>query len=571
MGELKNEFEDISLEDEPQLFGRSVNGIGKEPYAKDLPQLPTLCVSASLQSIHKQHKSAKVRVRDALQIGMKVVGVGGMVLVLLMAAVGRPSALVHDASTRSHVMSALFLVGLLMVALEDFIELSKSAIMLLLAATLWTILAVGYEPSESEAGAHRLHHELNRGLQDVGSVVLFLLPAMGVVESIDHFGGFHIVTLAIRKGMDGKKVRLTAIICILTFFLSSVIDNLTSTIVAIKILRHIVPDDDEWRRQLGGLVVIAANAGGAWSPIGDVTTTMLWIQGKITATKTVQWLFLPSLVSGLFPLVGIYLATCRRSPGKDLEPPARTCRTPRLDDEYIEGSCELEEQPLRPDLGAAGHDEEMTSTKILSLAIGVFVILLVPVLKIWTGLPPYLGMLLALGLMWLTSDLLNFDPAPSEGKDQTLTQRGVVAALYKIDLTGLLFFTGVLLSVGALDSAGVLHAYATMLVRNLGQSPVALCTLLGLSSAVVDNVPLVEASIDMFRDVPTDDKLWQLVALAAGTGGSILSVGSIAGVTLMSMEGVGFLWYCKRISMWAALGFFFGIATYHLQSTITDN
>lgn len=285
MGEFKNEFEDISLQDEPQLFGRSGGGIAKEPYAKDhvskvLAQLPTVSVSASSQCVHKQRKSLKVRVRHALHIGLKVVGVGGMFLVLLMAAVGWPSALVHDASTRNHVMSALFLVGLLMVALEDFIELSKSAIMLLLAATLWTILAVGYDPSESEAGAHRLHHELNRGLQDVGSVILFLLPAMGVVESIDHFGGFHIVTLAIRKGMDGKKVRLTAIICILTFFLSSVIDNLTSTIVAIKILRHIVPDDHEWRKQLGGLVVIAANAGGAWSPIGDVTTTMLGSRAK---------------------------------------------------------------------------------------------------------------------------------------------------------------------------------------------------------------------------------------------------------------------------------------------------
>lgn len=262
--------------------------------------------------------------------------------------------------------------------------------------------------------------------------------------------------------------------------------------------------------------------------------------------------------------------SCRKSTKQGVEDLARRSRSGLfpLDEDMEEQPCKLEEEPLRPELGD-DLDEEITSTKILALAVGVFVILLVPVLKMWTGLPPYLGMLLALGLMWLISDLLHFGAMPTDEKGHASTQQGVIAALYKIDLTGLLFFTGVLLSVGALDSAGVLHAYATMLVDHLGQSPVALCTLLGISSAVVDNVPLVEASIDMFKDVGTDDQLWQLVALAAGTGGSILSVGSIAGVTLMSMEGVGFLWYWKRISPWAFLGFIFGIATYQAQHTIT--
>lgn len=360
--------------------------------------------------------------------------------------------------------------------------------------------------------------------------------------------------------MNGKQERLTAIVCILTFLLSSVIDNLTATIVALKILRHVAGDDDERCRYLGGLVVIAANAGGAWSPIGDVTTTMLWIQGKITARKTVLGLFIPSVVSGLFPLLGIYCASCRKSSRSAL---------PDADEGMELQGPELEQEPLRPDLEEGAVDEEVTSVKVLSLAIGVFVILLVPVLKIWAGLPPYLGMLLALGLMWLISDLLHFDTQGKDEADHGMARRGVVAALYKVDLSGLLFFTGVLLSVGALDSAGVLAAYATMLVNSLGQSPVALCTFLGVSSAVVDNVPLVEASIDMFKDVATDDRLWQLVALAAGTGGSMLSVGSIAGVTLMSMEGVGFLWYCKRITPWAFVGFIFGIATYELQSTLT--
>lgn len=223
----------------------------------------------------------------------------------------------------------------------------------------------------------------------------------------------------------------------------------------------------------------------------------------------------------------------------------------------------LEEEPLKP--------EPITSTQILSLAIGIVVILLVPVLKIVSGLPPYLGMLLALGLMWLISELLHFDTQSMDDHGHGAIPRGVAAALHKVDLTGLLFFTGVLLCVGALDSAGVLTMYATMLVNSVGHSPVALCTFLGISSAIVDNVPLVEASIDMFKDVPTDDRLWQLVALAAGTGGSMLSVGSIAGVTLMSMEGVGFLWYCKRITPWAFLGFIFGIGAYQLQYTLAGN
>lgn len=580
MCETKCELEDVSLgDDEPRVLGKSTH------LPKAVPQqLPAISITALQTDAHKPQR-CKPSVRRMLLNGAKFLGIGSMVLVLLMAASGWPEGLVRDESARSHVMSALFFIGLLMVALEDIVEVNKSAIVLLLAATLWTMLAMGYEPSRSEAGAYRLHHELDRGLRDVGSVVLFLLPAMGVVESIDHFGGFDIVTVAIRSAMAGRKDRLTPIICILTFLLSSVIDNLTSTIVAIKILRHVAADDNERRKRLGGLAVIAANAGGAWSPIGDVTTTMLWIQGKITAPQTVLHLFFPSLVSGLFPLAGMYWMSCRKANRKVAENKAKLqSGTPTIwhanaassgvDDDVDDMSFELEDQPLRPDLAHNECDGELTRTKVLSLVVGILTILLVPFLKIWTGLPPYLGMLLALGLMWLVSDLLHFDsPATDEAdeKDDNSTQTGVMAALYKVDLSGLLFFTGILLSVGALDSAGVLHTYATMMVDNLGHSPVALCTLLGLSSAVVDNVPLVEASIDMFSDVPTDDRLWQLVALAAGTGGSILSVGSIAGVTLMSMERIGFLWYCKQISLWAFLGFIFGIATYVVQGAITGS
>jgi len=582
MCEPRSEFEDIALDSEPQVLGKSVHGQFKEFPSKTGPKLPTVSVSASSPRELKSPRRAAF-LRHAVYTGLKVIGIGSMVLVLMMSILGWPAELVHNEHTRNRVMSMLFFNGLLMVALEDMLEVNKSAVVLLLAATLWAMLAVSYDPSTSEAGAYALHHELDRGLRDVGSVILFLLPAMGVVESIDHFGGFHVVTVAIRSAMAENKERLMPIICILTFLLSSVIDNLTSTIVAVKILRHILPDDDEHRKHLAGLAVIAANAGGAWSPIGDVTTTMLWIQGKITAPKTVLGLFFPSLVSGLFPLVGVYWMNCRGSANKDMEnhtdPLSESPYTKHRSSgksvevaELEDDSLELEEQALRPELREDSMDEEVTTPRILALLVGVFVILLVPVLKIWVGLPPYLGMLLALGLMWLTSDLLHFQEPPVQDHGSASAEhgkRGVVAALYKVDLSGLLFFTGVLLSVGALDSAGVLHSFAEMLVSNLGQSPVALCTFLGISSAVVDNVPLVEASIDMFKDVPTDDRLWQLVALAAGTGGSILSIGSIAGVTLMSMEGVGFLWYCKRISLWAFLGFIFGIVAYQVQHSIT--
>lgn len=554
--------------------------------------------------------------RVAARFFVKAAGVGLMTAVLCLAIVHWPPWVIEDEHKRAQIMSALFVIGIFTVAVEDEIGMNKSAMMLFLAGTMWTFLAVGYRPLNSEAGAHRLHEELNRGLQDVGSVILFLLPAMGVVESIDHFGGFALVTVVIRKAMDGRVERLMPIICVFTFFLSSVIDNLTSTIVALKILKHLAADDEEHRRFCGGMVVLAANAGGAWSPVGDVTTTMLWIQGKITAPMTTKWLILPSLTAGLLPLVGMWwtgnlrpasldvrsssdgglgggggvsLPVVRRRRGAD-EPDWTTDEDGHGWKDKKKHHTERETEMMMEgrDLALRAR-EDVTPLKVVVLAFGIMLILLVPVLKIWTGLPPYLGMLLALGAMWLVTDALDLDahremdgrvdvpmdlhdtPVNSPESDDLPVehhgppQTGVVAALYKLDLTGLLFFAGILLSVGALDSAGVLHMYATSLVKLCRGSPFALCILLGLSSAVVDNVPLVQASIDMFKETETDDELWQLVALAAGTGGSILSIGSISGVTLMSMDGVSFMWYLRRIGPWSLISFFAGMAVYKIQ------
>lgn len=395
-----------------------------------------------------------------------------------------------------------------------------------------------------------MHHELRNGLEEVGGVVLFLLPAMGVVEVMDHFGGFIIVTDLIATATRNNHERILPIICTLTFFLSSVIDNLTATIVGLKILRHVV-DDEDLRRLCGGLVVLASNAGGAWSPIGDVTTTMLWIRGKISVSATVLALFLPSFVSGIMPLICIYMQVRAR---ESQQKPEATRRCNGSEEEASLKDESLDEED-------AGNHK---CSQLLALVLGISCILSVPLLKIVTGLPPYLGMLLALGVLWLLADALHLKEAAEARKEVLLGER-VNTALHKIDLSGLLFFTGILLCVGALNSAGVLHRYAVQLVDAFGSNRVMLCSLLGLSSAVVDNVPLVEASLDMFSEVQEDDALWQLVALAAGTGGSILSMGSVAGVTLMSMEGVSFIWYCRNISLWALFGFAGGICTYQLQ------
>jgi len=510
----------------------------------------------------------------ATRRALKAAGIIFLVVVFVLALIGQPRRIIDEVETKANLMSALFLVGLVLVVLEDHVGVNKSAIMLMVSATMWTFLAVGFHPHESHQNHEALKEELERGLKDVGAIILFLLPAMGVVESIDHFDGFAVVTRIILQTTGGRREPLMPILCFLTFFLSAIIDNLTATIVSLKLLRHVAGSDRHLRHAIGGLVVIAANAGGAWSPVGDVTTTMLWLSDKISVTRTITWLFVPSMVAGVSPMVGIWWELRRHERRNEAErrrmEDLADNENSRSESTHSEATC-----PVLP---------EVTRAKILVLVLGVLCIFMVPVLKMTTGLPPYLGMLLALGILWFVTDTAAFHSLAdlpklsldleAEGTPRTRASShfaapepgSVVEALHKMDLTGLLFFAGVLLAVGALDAAGVLDSYAKMLVKLCAGSPVAITSLLGVSSAVVDNVPLVEASINMFGETtPTDDPLWQLTALAAGTGGSILSVGSIAGVTLMTMEGVGYLWYCRRVSLWAALGFAGGIGTYQLE------
>jgi len=416
--------------------------------------------------------------------------------------------------------------------------------MLVLASVMWTYHAAGIHARTVE-GHHLLEEELMKGLFEVGSVILFLLPAMCVVESIDHMNGFAVVTAFIVRHTQGKPGRLMPIVCVIAFFLSAVIDNLTATIVCIKILQRVVPHSQDWRHSCGGVVVVAANAGGAWSPIGDVTTTMLWIQHKVSTGGIVTWTFLPSMVAGFIPLFGIWWQARRCGP--KLQEASTQCETV---------------VPSR--------------NSIVVLVIGFGCILMVPVVKMVTGLPPYLGMMMALGSFWLVTEICDLgaevaaqDEEAPEDKEGPAhhSRKGVPAALHKVDISSLLFFTGVLLGVAVLEAAEVLSRYSTFMRQVTLDNELLLSGLLGVSSAVVDNVPLVQASIEMFEE-PVDHPLWQLVALGAGTGGSMLAVGSVAGVTLMGLEGVGFLWYAKRISPWAALGFALGLATFAAQQEL---
>eukprot|EP00929_Paragymnodinium_shiwhaense_P101821 TRINITY_DN65007_c0_g1_i1.p1 TRINITY_DN65007_c0_g1~~TRINITY_DN65007_c0_g1_i1.p1 ORF type:complete len:609 (+),score=125.96 TRINITY_DN65007_c0_g1_i1:91-1917(+) len=584
----------------PQVFGNvDEDDIDVVASAAAPPALPSPSAAARKGTAGALNGNSPVCsgrcLRHWVCVGIKSFGALGLAIAMGMAFIDW--RVVEDSFVlRTRLLTSIFVGSLLFVALEDVLEANKSAVTLLSAGVMWTILAVSDHPDESVQGAEKLNHQTQAGLEEVGKILLFLLPAMGVCESVDHFNGFIPVAVLIRWLMAGSKERLKPIICLLTFTLCIVVDSMSATIVSLKIVRRLVPDDEYCRRQCGALVVLGANAC-VWSPIGEVTTAMLWIAGRITPPKIAAWLILPSVTSLLVPLGGICLMSLRRQeqlrlarefghrqakPGtapqsRKGNASAASSDAEAFDEELANERPELEEINLISDgISDAGTvDERITRGNVTALCLGIGSILSVPVLKMHTGLPPYFGMLFALGLMWAVTDALGLEPAGVAEGDASAKSAaphggpsGVMAALHKVDIAGLLFFAGVLQSVAALDSANILRSYAEKLRNSFGASPVAISTLLGLSSALVDNVPLVEAAIDMFEGVPVDDPLWQLVALCAGNGGSLLSTGGIAGVTFMSMEGVSFLWYMRNVSLWALTGFFSGIAVYQLQRLI---
>lgn len=416
------------------------------------------------------------------------------------------------AENQNIAMILVFIAGYAGVIFEESLAFNKSGVGLLMAVTLWVIRSAGASTSDVAVT------ELTESSAEVSEIVFFLLGAMTIVEIIDAHQGFKLVT----NSISTRKPRsLLWVIGIVTFLLSSILDNLTSTIVMVSLLRKLVPDRD-LRKFFGAVVVIAANAGGAWTPIGDVTTTMLWIHGQISTIKTMQDLFIPSAVSLAVPLALMSL------------------------------SSEMNGKELQPMLAS----EQMAPRGQLVLTVGVGALLFVPFFKALTGLPPYLGMLFGLGVLWILTDAIHYG-------DSERQKLRVPQALSRIDTQGVLFFLGILLSVGSLQAAGVLGELADYLNNHIS-SVELIASSIGLVSAVIDNVPLVAAAMGMYdmSAYPMDAELWQLVAYCAGTGGSILIVGSASGVAFMGMERANFFWYLKKVSGFAFAGYAAGIAAY---------
>ena len=410
----------------------------------------------------------------------------------------------------------IFILGYLAIAFEHPLKINKTATALLTGVLVWVVFAL--VKGEGELG------QLSHHLGSTSEILFFLLGAMTLVELIDAHQGFRFVNQLIQTKNSAK---LLWIVGIVTFFISAALDNLTTAIVMVTLLRKLI-SDSQTRKYFVGVVVIAANAGGAWSPIGDVTTTMLWIGGQISALGIIKVLFLPSLVSLLVPLaVGSYWV-----------------RNEKLG--------------IPHPLPALNKVEEKEG-KIMLFA-GVASLLGVPIFKSITHLPPYMGILLGLGLVWILSEILHSDKDEAAKKPYT-----VGFALSKVDTSSVLFFLGILLAIGALESFGYLESLAVFLENTLGNQYL-IVTIIGLASSVVDNVPLVAATMGMYNltDFPLDHSMWEYLAFCAGTGGCILIIGSAAGVAVMGMEKIEFIWYAKKIGILALLGYFAGAATYLL-------
>ena len=432
----------------------------------------------------------------------------------------------------------IFIVGYLAIVFEHPLKLDKTVPALIMAVLCWTVIAIGHFPLIDHHGQSAgmetslLHH-----VGKIAEIVLFLIGAMTIVELVDLHEGFSPITRAITTK---KKSKLLWIISILSFFLSAVLDNLTTTIVMISLLRKLVPDQKE-RWYYASIVVIAANAGGAWSPIGDVTTTMLWIGKNVSTVPLFLFLFIPSVICLLVPILII-------SRNKSFRGEIQTSES-------------------------ENHEESQkysSKASLIMLIAGVSGLLFVPVFKTITHLPPYMGMMLALGIVWLISEYIQ--PEEDFKKNHIPTAK---AALSRIDTSSILFFLGILLGVGALESLGHLSAFASVMNLALpaetnflpGVSGTDLVILLlGFGSAIIDNVPLVAAAMGMYSlaDFPIDSKIWHFLAYSAGTGGSMLIIGSAAGVAAMGMEKIDFMWYLKNIAWIALIGFLAGAAVFFI-------
>ena len=436
----------------------------------------------------------------------------------------------------------VFVLGYLAITLEHTLKVDKLVPALIMMAVSWAIIALnldtftswfspaihglveGFGVLDMGAKEHLMEETLLHHLGKTAEILVFLLGAMTIVEIIDHFNGFSVIKDLISYK---KKKTILWIFAGLAFILSAIIDNLTATIVLISILQKVVSDKN-MRLWYAGLIIIAANAGGAWSPIGDVTTTMLWIGDKVTTLELIYYLLIPSIVCMVVPtFVASFLPQFKGD--IDLNT-----------DDQVEGNR---------------HSLKM-------LILGLSAIVFVPIFKVVTHLPPYLGMMLSLGVVSIFAEIFSnskFSLSSVGSTESGVHVSPVHKALTKIELPSILFFLGILMAVGALESLGVLFEFATDLKQAIPLD--VLVILMGVGSAIIDNVPLVAASLGMFTE-PMDDPLWHFIAYSAGTGGSMLIIGSAAGVVAMGMEKINFFWYFKHISWLALIGFISGAAVF---------
>ena len=442
----------------------------------------------------------------------------------------------------------IFILGYFAITIEHVIKVDKLVPALITMTILWAIIALGIEdfPNWFDPGSHGLvegflnfpleekqhllENTLLHHLGKTSEILIFLIGAMTIVEIIDHFNGFAVIRDLIKFK---SKIAILWVFSILAFVLSAIIDNLTATIVLISILQKLV-SNRSLRLWYAGLIVIAANAGGAWSPIGDVTTTMLWIGKKVTTPELISHLLIPSIVcmvvsSGIASLLPVF-----------------------------KGNITLKKS----------EDDTRNRFSLNILIIGLLAIISVPVFKIVTHLPPYIGMMLGLGVVSIFAEIYSnskfgLSEITSSDHDELLKSSSHVSpvhnALSKIELPSILFFLGILMAVAALESLGILFQLALDLKQTISLD--TLVIIMGIASAIIDNVPLVAASLGMFTE-PIDDQLWHFIAYSAGTGGSMLIIGSAAGVVAMGMEKINFFWYLKKIGWIAFLGFISGAATF---------
>ena len=431
----------------------------------------------------------------------------------------------------------VFLLGYTAIIFEHSIKINKAAIALITGVLCWTLYALSGVESQT------VEHQLIKTFAESAQILFFLLGAMALVEVVDAHDGFDVLVSRVKTR---KKLPLLWIIGIVSFFLSAVLDNLTTTIVMISFVRKLVNEREE-RLLLAGIIVIAANAGGAWSPIGDVTTTMLWIGGQVTTGSLLIHVFLPSLACLVVPLLLV-------------SPQFKGELTP-MNNKQDPSVLTISEDGFRISEAAVPTSNVSEWHKTIVFLVGLGGLIFVPIFKTITHLPPFMGMLLSLGFVWAITEWMHAGKDDEE-KDALSVKR----ALERTDTPSILFFVGILLAVGVLETTGILRGCAEFLAQSIGNQTI-ITIVIGAFSAIVDNVPLVAASMGMYslEQFPQDDAFWHFIAYCAGTGGSMLIIGSAAGVAAMGMEKIEFFWYLKRIGWLAAAGYLAGCAVFILE------